>query len=476
MTTETVRPADTSRVRDRRWLALVVIAVAQLMSALDATIVNIALPSAQTSLGFDDGARAWVVTAYTLPLAGLLLVAGRIADRIGATRALLIGLAGFAMSSAIAGAAVDLEMLIVGRAMQGAFAALMAPAGLALIGMTFTDPDDRARAFGVFGAVASSGAVIGLLIGGALTEILDWRYCLYVNVPVAIAALVAGRAYLPSMPGRPGQRLDLTSAVLVTSGLVGVTLACTQVVDNGWASATVVVPGIAGIALVAGFVFRQTRIDDPLLPLEVIAHRTRAAAFVATAAGVLGSFGLFLMLTYHFQVVLGYGAVKAGLAFLPMALAISASAYGIASKLMTRVSPGTLIVPGLLTAAVGLLLLWNLSPTSGYLTSILPAEVLLGVGMGCATTPAFSVAIGGVDRRLMGVASAVANTGPKLGGTLGTAVLNTIAVSATADAIASGSAPTEAAVHGYATAAVSAAGMLVVAAGVVAYLFASARR
>ncbi|UYM04645.1 MFS transporter [Solicola gregarius] len=476
MSTQTVRTTDTTQTRDRRWLALVVIAVAQLMSALDATIVNIALPTAQTALGFDDGARAWVVTAYTLPLAGLLLVAGRISDRIGATRALLVGLAGFAVSSAIAGAAMNLEMLIAGRAMQGAFAALMAPAGLALIGMTFTDQTERAKAFGVFGAVASSGAVIGLLIGGALTEVLDWRFCLYVNAPVAIAALIAGRAYLPSMPGRRGQRLDLTSAAMVTSGLVGVTLACTQAVEHGWTSPEVVVPGSAGIALVAGFLFRQTRIADPLLPLEVIANRTRAAAFVATASGVVGSFGMFLMLTYHFQVVLGYSAIEAGLAFVPMTLAVTASAYAIGSKLMNRVSPGMLIVPGLLTAAVGLLLLWHLSPTSGYLTSILPAEILVGIGMGSATTPAFSVAIGGVDRRLMGVASAVANTGPRLGGTLGTAVLNTIAVSATSDAIASGTAPTEAVVHGYATAAACAAGLLVAAAALVAYLFASTRR
>lgn len=476
MSTPTAPPTQAPATRDHRWLALVVVAVAQLMSALDATIVNIALPTAQSALGFDDAARAWVVTAYTLPLAGLLLLAGRIADHIGSRRALLIGLTGFATSSAIAGAAVNLEMLIVGRAMQGTFAATMAPAGLSLVAMMFTDQRERGKAFGVFGAVASSGAVVGLLLGGTLTEFLDWRFCLYVNVPIAIAALIAGRAFLPSMPTRGGGRLDLPSAGLVTAGLVGVTLGCTQATTHGWDSVQSVTPLVAGIGLVAGFLARQSTTTEPLLPLTVIVHRRRAAAYLSTAAAVVGSFGLFLMLTYHFQVVLDYSPIQAGLAFVPMAIASSVSGYGIASRLMARVSPATLIVPGLLAAALGLSLLWRLDPSSGYVTSILPSELLVGAGMGCVFTPAFNVATSDIDRRLVGVASAVANTGPQLGGTIGTAVLNTIAVSTTAGAVAAGTSRLDAVVEGYATAAVSAAGLLVAVAAVVTYLFASAKR
>lgn len=476
MSSPTVRPTDTPTTRDRRWFALVVVAVAQLMAALDATIVNIALPTAQTALDFDDAARAWVVTAYTLPLAGLLLLAGRIADHIGARRALLVGLAGFATSSAIAGAAVNLEMLIAGRALQGAFAAAMAPAGLSLVAMMFTDQRERGKAFGVFGAVASSGAVVGLLLGGALTEFLDWRYCLYVNVPIATAAFLAGRAFLPSMPTRGRGRLDLPSAALVTAGLVGVTLGCTQATNHGWDSLESLAPLLAGIGLVAGFLIRQSTTSEPLLPLPVIMHRRRAAAYLSTAAAVVGSFGLFLMLTYHFQVVLDYSPIKAGLAFVPMAIASSTSGYGIASRLIARVSPAALIVPGLLAAALGLSLLWRLDTGSGYVTSILPSELLVGAGMGCVFTPAFNVATSDIDRRLVGIASAVANTGPQLGGTIGTAVLNTIAVSTTTGAVAAGTSPLDAVVEGYATAAASAAGILVAAAALVTYLFASAKR
>ncbi|MEU9845332.1 MFS transporter [Actinomadura sp. NPDC048032] len=209
-------------VPNRRWAALVVIAVAQLMIALDATIVNIALPTAQHALGFGDADRQWVITAYTLSFAGLLLLGGRIADLVGRRRSFLAGLAGFAVASMIAGAAPGFGVLVVGRALQGAFAALLAPTALSLLAVTFTEPRERAKAFGVYGAVASSGAAVGLLLGGALTQYADWRWCLYVNVAIAAAASVAGRIVLPAPPAFPGARLDWISAVLVTGGLAAV--------------------------------------------------------------------------------------------------------------------------------------------------------------------------------------------------------------------------------------------------------------
>jgi EmrB/QacA subfamily drug resistance transporter len=441
---------------ERRWLALVVIAVAQLMVALDATIVNIALPSAQQALGFSDSDRQWVITSYTLCFAGLLLLGGRIADHVGRRRAFLAGLAGFAGASAIAGAATGFEMLVAGRALQGVFAALLTPTALSMVAVTFTEPRERAKAFGVYGAVASSGGAAGLLLGGALTEYLDWRWCLYVNVAIAACAFVAGRALLPSPPVGPSSKIDLLAGALITSGLAAIVYGCSQAVPHGWGSPQVVGPLAAGVLAVALFAIRQARSAAPLLPLQIVTNRARAGAYISVAAAVVGSFGMFLMLTYYFQVVLDYSPLRAGVAFLPLAIAVSASAYGLGSRLLPRVAPRTLIVPGLLVAAAGLGLLTQLSPASGYATLILPAELLLGLGMGCVFTPAISVATSGVEPRDAGVAAAAATTSMQVGGSVGTAILNTIAVSATASYLSthvgSQAVASVALVHGYATA------------------------
>lgn len=450
---------------DRRWLALVVVAVAQLMIALDATIVNIALPSAQRALHFGDADRQWVVTAYTLAFAGLLLLGGRVADHLGGRRAFLVGLAGFAASSALAGAATGFAVLIAGRALQGAFAALLAPTALSMIVATFTEPRERARAFGVYGAVASSGAASGLLLGGALTEYLGWRWCLYVNILIAAGALLAGRAVLPTTAPRGRAPIDVLSGVLVTGGLAAVVFGCSRVVPDGWSSASVAVPVIGGVVAIALFLLRQGSVASPLLPLRILADRARAGAYLAVAAAVVGSFGMFLILTYHLQVVLGWSPVKTGLAFLPLTAAVSASAYGLASRLLPHVEPRALVVPGLLVAAAGLALLTRLSASSGYLSLLLPAELLLGAGMGCVFTPAISIATSGVDRRDAGVAAAVANTAMQVGGSIGTAVLNTLAVTATAAYLStharSSATPRDALVHGYAAAIGWAAALLV---------------
>ena len=455
---------------NRRWLALVVIAVAQLMVALDATIVNIALPSAQRALGFDDGDRQWVVTAYTLAFAGLLLLGGRVADHLGGRRAFLIGLVGFAAASALAGAATGFGVLVAGRALQGAFAALLAPTALSMVVVTFTEPRERARAFGVYGAVASSGGALGLLLGGALTDYLDWRWCLYVNVAIAVGALVAGLTVLPRTAAHARAAIDVMSGVLITAGLAAVVFGCSQAVLHGWTSARVVVPLLGGVVAIGLFLLRQARTPSPLLPLRILADRSRAGAYAALAAAVVGSFGMFLMLTYHFQVVLLWSPLRAGLAFLPLAFAVAASAYGLASRLLPRVAPRTLIVPGLLVAATGLALLSRLDASSGYLTLLLPAELLLGAGMGCVFTPAISVATHGVDRHDVGVAAATANTAMQIGGSIGTAVLNTVAITATAAYLStharSATAARDALVHGYATATLWAAVLLVAVASV----------
>jgi EmrB/QacA subfamily drug resistance transporter len=456
MTTVAATP-DAGAREDHRWAALVVIALAQLMVALDATIVNVALPTAQADLRFDDPHRSYVVTAYMLAFAGLLLLGGKTSDRVGRRRTLTFGLTGFALASALAGAAPSFDILVLGRALQGASAAFMAPAALALIASAFTEPRERAQAFGVFGAVASSGAVVGLLLGGVLTEYAGWRWCLYVNVLVAGGIIASGRRVLPADHGYPVP-VDVLSGVLATGGLAGLVLGSSEAAARGWTSVEVLVPGLVGVGLIVGFLFRQGRLEEPLLPPYILRDSGRATAYAATLISVVGTFGMFLMLSYHFQVVLRYSPVRTGLAFLPMSLAVAGSSYGIASRLMDKVAPRMLVAPGMLVAAGGLALLTQLTPSSGYLTVILPAEVLVGLGIGCVFTPSIGVATSGVDMRAVGVAAATANAAMQIGGGVGTAVLNTVAVAATRDFAGP---PTEALVHGFAAATGAAAVALV---------------
>src|SRR3954447_5872045 len=460
----------TSSTPDGRWAALVVIAVAQLMVALDATIMNIALPSAQADLGFDDAQRQWVITSYTCALAGLLLLGGRVADRVGRRRAFLGGLAGFAAASALAGLAPGLVLLSVGRALQGAFAAVLVPTALSLIAVTFTEVRERAKAFGVYGAVASSGAAVGLLLGGVRTEYAGWRWCLFVNVVVAGLAALAGRSVLPRDAGHPEARVDASSALLVTAGLVSIVLGCGQAAVHGWRSVEVWAPVAFGLAAVAAFLARQGRSAHPLLPLWILTDRSRAGAYLAVAVSVVGSFGMFLMLTYHFQVVLGWGPVGAGLAFLPLSLAVSVSAFGLGSRLLPRFAPRALIVPGLLVAAGGLGPPSHPSPAGGFTATILPAEILLGTGMGLVFTPSISVATSGVDPRYAGVAAAMTTTAMQVGGSVGTALLNSIAVAAAGAYVAEHGRSAAAMVHGLSAATSWSALALVTAAALTAVL------
>src|SRR6266542_4260383 len=458
-----------------RWVGLLVISVAQLMVALDATIMNIALPSAQHALGVSDADRQWVITAYTLTLAGLLLLGGRIADYLGHKRAFLIGLVGFAAGSARGGAAVDLGILVAGRRVQGAFAAILVPTALSLLAVTFTQPKERARAFAVYGAVASSGGAVGLLLGGGLTEYSSWRWCMYVNVAIAVLAAAAGLAYLMDAEVRGRTRFDVLGVLLVTGGLVLVVYACSQAVGKGWSATEVLTQlGMAAMLLTL-FVLWEARAAYPLLPLRFLWDRHRGGACLSAGCAVVGMLGMFLLLTYYFQVVLAYSPVTAGLAFLPLTLAVAASAFGIASPLLPRVPPRMLIVPGLLVTASGLLLLTRLEVGGSYLIRVLPAEVLLGAGLGCVITPAFSVATQGVDRRETGVAAATVNTAQQVGGSLGVALLNTIAASATVaylagSSIHDGDAVARALVHGYTRAIGWGAGILLVAALLAAVL------
>jgi len=471
------KPGRVVTADPRRWISLVFIAIAQLMVALDATIMSIALPSAQASLHFSDAERQWVITAYTLAFGGLLLLGGRVADRLGRKRAFLIGLAGFATASVLGGVALNLGMLIAARALQGAFAALLTPTALSLLAVTFTEPRERAMAFAVYGGIAGSGAAAGLLLGGALTEYLNWRWCLYVNVPIAIVAAIGAFTVLTDTAPSRNHRFDIPGVVLATAGLVALVYGCTQAVTAGWGSGTVVGSLVASVALLALFVVREARTANPLLPLRIVLDRNRGGAYLAVMLAIAGMFGAFLFLTYYLQVVLRYTPLQAGLAFLPMTVASQVGSWAIARTLMPRVPARALMAPGLLVAAAGMAVLTQLRVDGGYLLHILPAEVLLGLGIACVMVPAFSIGTLGVDPRQAGVAAATVNTASQIGASLGTALLNTIAAGATVAYLASHgrSLAAQALVHGYSSATVWGTAILVLGAVLSAVLINAGR-
>ncbi|GAA1101074.1 MULTISPECIES: MFS transporter [Kitasatospora] len=467
---------DEQAVDPRRWWALAVIAIAQLMIVLDATIVNIALPSAQKDLGISDGNRQWVITAYTLAFGGLLLLGGRIGDLFGRKRTFLIGLLGFALASAIGGFATEPWMLFGARALQGAFGALLAPSALSLLSTTFTDAKERATAFGVFGALAGGGAAIGLIMGGLLTEYLNWRWCLFVNIPIAIGAALAAYALLKRDHVAKGHRvrLDLPGAFLGCGGLLLIVFGTSEAVSRGWVDWLVLTSLCVGVALLFVFVLFERRTDHPLLPLHIVSDRNRGGGAIAVGLAVIGMFGLFLFLTYYMQVVKGFSPVMAGVSFLPMTAAIVISATGIAANLMTRVPSRALVVPGLLLGAGGMAWLTQMKVDSPYATMVLPAELLLGFGMGLVFMPSLSLATLGVAPNETGAASAIINSAQQVGGSIGVALLNTIAASATATWLATRNAADplvlkQGQVHGYAIATTVAMGILLVAA-VIAFL------
>lgn len=466
----------------RRWWGLVVIALAQLMVVLDATIVNIALPSAQQDLGMSDANRQWVITAYTLAFGGLLLLGGRIADLVGRKRTFVIGLVGFAAASALGGAATGSGMLFAARALQGAFAAVLAPSALSLLTTTFTDPKERGKAFGIYGALAGSGSAIGFIVGGLLTEYLNWRWCLYVNVPITVAAVFGALALLHDRPGHAGARLDVPGALLGCGGLVAIVYGFSEAQPRGWSDPLVLTLIAGGVVLLAVFVWWQSRAPMPLLPLHIVKERNRAGCFLTMGLAVIGMFGLFLFMTYYLQVVMAYSPVRTGLAFLPMTAAIIVGSTQISARLMNRVPPRMLMAPGMVLAAGGMLILTQMTVNSSYATEILPALLLMGLGMGLTFMPVFSTATAGVAPHDSGVTSATINTSQQVGGSIGTALLNTIATtSSTAYVAAHLTDPSkkalivsEGVVHGYTVAIWWAVGIMLLA-GLIAGLMVTAK-
>jgi len=450
------------------WWILVIIASAQLMVVLDSTIMIIALPSAQHGLGFSNADRQWVVTAYTLGFGGLLLLGGRIADLVGPKRTLLAGVIGFAAASALGGASQTTGMLIGARALQGMFGALLAPSVLFLLTTTFVDARERGRAFGIYATIALGGAAFGLILGGLLTEFLSWRWCLYVNLPIAAAVTIGGAAVIPTQSGHPGQRLDVPGAVLGCGGLVALVYGLGEAGTVGWSSPRVLVPLAVAVVLLAVFVVVQTRVANPLLPMRVLADRNRGGSFLTILLAVMGMFGTFLFLTYLLQTVDHFSPLKTGVAFLPLMIVNGLTATQISSRLMPHLRTRWLVVPGLLVAALGVALLTQLTPGASYVTHILPTELLLGLGLGLAMVPCISTATARAEPRHVGTTSAATNTSQQIGASIGTALLNTIAATATAAYLATHGASADAVaqgtVHGFAVASAWATGAMLLGA------------
>jgi EmrB/QacA subfamily drug resistance transporter len=415
-----------SRPRDRRWLVLGVIALAQLMVVLDLTVMNIALPSAQRALHFTTVDRQWVVTAYTLAFGSLLLLGGRLADLLGRKTTFLIGLVGFAGVSAIGGASVNFAMLLIARACQGAFAALLVPAALSLLTTTFTEQKDRGKAFGIYGAIAGAGGALGLLLGGALTEYLSWRWTLYVNLIFAAIAFIGGALLLKrqSSPAKP--RLDVPGVILVSGAVFCLVYGFSNAAAHNWHAPSTWGFLAAGVVLGAAFVLWQGRAAHPLLPPRVVLDRNRGGAYLSMFIAAAGLFGTFLFLTYYLQQGLGYSPLVTGVAFLPISGGLILAANLSTIVLMPRLGPKPLVAVGMAAAAGGAAWLAQLGPHTAYAAGVLGPLILSGVGLGLVIAPAINTGTFGVGPQDAGVASATVTVGQQLGASVGTSLLNTI--------------------------------------------------
>jgi EmrB/QacA subfamily drug resistance transporter len=471
----------------RRWWALAIIAIAQLMVVLDATVVNIALPKASDALNIAPTDRQWVVTAYTLTFGGLLLLGGRVADYWGRKRAFVLGIAGFAVASALGGLAQNGATLFLARGLQGVFGALLAPASLALLTVLFTDVKERAKAFGVYGAIAGGGSAVGLVLGGVLTEYANWRWCLLVNIPVAIVAIVAALPLVSESKAPGDTRYDVPGAVLVTGGLISLVFGFTKAIppQGSWHSTQTIVYLSVGVVMLVGFVLVQMRSANPLVPLRILLDRNRGGANLSSLLVGTGLIGAFLFLSYYLQYVLHYTPVKAGVASLPVTVGVLVAA-AVATPLMPKIGPKPLMATGAFVGAIGMLLLTRLQVDSSFTTHLLPAQLLLGLGLGLMFVPLGNVALMGVSHHDAGAASATLNATQQVGGALGTALLSTFALTATSnfaashppaskDQAAADLANAVAQVHGYKVAFGWGAGFLALA-GVIVLVFIKASR
>ncbi|MFI5710732.1 MFS transporter [Kribbella sp. NPDC051620] len=463
MTVHPARPAAGTTTDARRWWALAAVTTAQLMIGLDLTVMNIALPSVQLDLTLSGPQRQWVITAFALAYGSLLLLGGRLSNLLGRRRSLLIGLAGFAFASALGGAAIDPAMLLGSRALQGVFAALLTPSVLATLAIAFPMPAERGKAFGIYGTAMGSSSGLGVVLGGVLTDYLDWRWCMYVNLPIAVAAAAGVLYAVRPGPRASGVRVDLVGVLLATSGLMALVAGFARAESDGWGTPTTIGLLAFGVIALVAFTWTQSRVAAPLLPLRVVLNRRRAACYLAVLGLAAGMFAALFFLTFYLQNVLGYSPIKAGLGFLPLTAGLMIGVR-VVSPLIARTALRWLLAPGILTVAVGLVLLGLLQVDSNYFLQALPVFLLVGLGTGFVLVTANSTATldAGQDTA---VAGAMVMTSQQIGASLGTALLSTIAGTAAADYLATHpeSGPL-ATVHGFTVASLGAAGFLGVAA------------
>jgi EmrB/QacA subfamily drug resistance transporter len=421
----------TQTVRDpNRWAILAVLSVAQLMVVLDATIVTVALPSAQRALHFSNDSRQWVVTSYALAFGSLLLVGGKIGDLFGRKWALIAGLVGFSGASAVGGLAQSFGVLIFARATQGVFGALLAPSALSLLTVTFAGTADWQKAFGIFGAVAGGAGALGLLLGGILTSAISWRWCFYVNLVIAVPTTIAALRLIVNQ--RPPERahIDVPGVLTWTVGLFALVFGFSNAETHGWGATATVVALIASPVLLTAFVLIERRVEHPLLPLHIVWDRARGGSYAALLVTGAGIFGVFLFLTYFLQVNLGFSPLKTGLAFLPLTVVLVITSTTVQTRVVQRTGVKPLVLLGMALGVIGMLLFTQLTPTSSYGTGVLPGLLVIGVGMGCIFAPTFSAATLGVAPNEAGIASAMVNTSQQIGGSIGTSLLSTIYASA----------------------------------------------
>lgn len=451
----------------KRWWILAVIGVAQLMIFLDITVVTIALPSAQADLGFADDTRQWILTAYALAFGSLLLLGGRLGDLLGHKRVLLFGLVGFAAVSLLGGVAGDFGTLVTARALQGAFAAVVAPAALSFLLTTFTDPQERGKAFGIYGALASSGIAIGLLLGGSLTAI-DWRWCMFINIIFAALIFAGAAPLLHNIPGFTKPKLDLPGTLTASAGLFALTYGLSNASNGEWGVPKVWVFLVVGAVLLIAFVIIEIRTAQPLLPMRIVLDRNRGGSYLAMFLLGIGILGVYLFLTYYLQQNLGFSPIQAGLAFLPLVLATAIGATVLPGMLFPKFGANVVIPAGLLTAAVGVFWLGRIDAASTYANGVLFPLMVTGVGIGLVIALATAVSTLGVAPQDAGSASGLVNTVQQVGGTIGTALLSTIALTAATDYLAgkalSPQAFAEASAHSYSVAFTWAAGVWAVSA------------
>jgi EmrB/QacA subfamily drug resistance transporter len=463
------------------WLLLAIVCVGQFMVVLDISIVNVALPSIQADLGFSASGLQWVVNAYTLTFAGFLLLGGRAADLFGRRRMFLLGLGMFTLASLAGGLAQNQGMLVAARVLQGLGAAVLAPATLTILTTSFPEGPARARALGIWSAVAAAGASAGALIGGILTDLLDWRWILFVNVPIGIAALLVARALLPeSRADSVRRRLDVAGAVTVTGGLVALVFAIVRTQTYPWTAPQILLPLGVALALLATFLWIQARLAPaPLVPLRIFRSRSVVGGNAFMALLFCAMFGAWYFETLYMQRVLGFSPLQAGLAFLPQTILIAVGSQ-VTSRLVTRFGSRSLLLIGTVFAATGLAWLSRITPTSGFVPDLLGPFLLLGLGLGLSVTPVTVAATAGVPREDAGLASGLLNTSRTVGASIGLAALATVAANRTAALLAgSASSPArvaEAVTDGYARSIGIGAVILLAAGAVAAFVVPPLRR